>query len=225
MRTSTISVQNVKSVRGELQTDKITRSASATPHVAVVVSSLLAVAVAAALMSLTLCVWLKPPPIMVATGYISLAGIVAASAALERLLEPISSIWNPPGSQQGKRNAKQAKAANAGAGGNQADLTVAQAMDKVQEAADDPQASDEKVARLVQTAADKQAKLRADKTIFYWALASICGLGISGGFGFLLLQSVATSHVNKVLDLVVTGLVIGSGTKPMHDLIVGMQSK
>src|SRR5258707_11706559 len=58
-------------------------------------------------------------------------------------------------------------------------------------------------------AADKQAeadKLREKRTIIFWAIASICGLGISGGFGFFLLQSVSTTPVNSFLDLAITGL-------------------
>jgi hypothetical protein len=77
-------------------------------------------------------------------------------------------------------------------------------------------------------AADKQAeadKLREKRTIIFWAIASICGLGISGGFGFFLLQSVSTTPVNSFLVLAITGLTIGAGTKPLHDLITSMQVK
>lgn len=58
-----------------------------------------------------------------------------------------------------------------------------------------------------------------------WAIASVCGLGLSGGFGFFLLQSVASTPVNSFLDLSVTGLAIGAGTKPLHDLITSIQTK
>ncbi len=61
-------------------------------------------------------------------------------------------------------------------------------------------------------------------TTGFWAIASVCGLGISG-VGFFLLQSVSSDHVNTVLDLAVTGLAIGAGTKPVHDLITSIQSK
>src|ERR1700722_4531565 len=50
-------------------------------------------------------------------------------------------------------------------------------------------------------------------------------LVLAGSFGFFLLQSVASDHVNRALDLVVTGLAIGAGTKPLHDLITSIQSK
>jgi hypothetical protein len=81
--------------------------------------------------------------------------------------------------------------------------------------------------RTRQAAADQAVAdaRRTERAIIFWAIASICGLGISGGFGFFLLQSVASSHVNTVLDLAVTGLAIGAGTKPVHDLITSIQSK
>lgn len=105
-------------------------------------------------------------------------------------------------------------------------LTASQAVGIANAAAVDPQLSESEVAPMVQTAADKMAQVRADKTVVFWALASICGLAISGSFGFLLLQAISKSqHVNQCLDLIVTGLVIGAGTKPLHDLITGIQSK
>lgn len=103
--------------------------------------------------------------------------------------------------------------------------TASDAMAMAKAAASDPQLTSADVGYLVQAAADKQAKLRADRTVFFWAIATIFGLGISGGFGFLLLQTVSSNHVNRLLDLLVTGLTIGAGTKPMHDLITGIQSK
>jgi hypothetical protein len=104
-------------------------------------------------------------------------------------------------------------------------LTATQAVGIATAAAVDPQLSESQVAPMVQTAADKLAQVRADKTVVFWALASICGLAISGSFGFLLLQAISSQHVNQCLDLIVTGLVIGAGTKPLHDLITGIQSK
>ena len=68
-------------------------------------------------------------------------------------------------------------------------------------------------------------KQRFERAIIFWALASICGLAISGGFGLFLLQSISTSHVNSFLDLNATGLAIGAGTKPVHDAITGLAKK
>jgi hypothetical protein len=92
----------------------------------------------------------------------------------------------------------------------------------------DPATDAAAVAVKAAKAADEQAKadrLREQRTIIFWAIASICGLGISGGFGFFLLQSVSVTPVNSFLDLAITGLTIGAGTKPLHDLITSMQAK
>jgi hypothetical protein len=60
---------------------------------------------------------------------------------------------------------------------------------------------------MVTQAAADQAKvdtLRTKRAIIFWAIASACGLAISGGFGLFVLQSVANGHVNAFLDLIVT---------------------
>jgi hypothetical protein len=261
MRTSTVTVTNVhKPADGAPQVNPVSASSTQSPHWPVVALSFGSVAVAAAIMCFTLDQWLKPPIFHTVTGYIPLAGIVAVSTALERFLEPISSML-PPMSQSGSKADRTAatKAKNAATKAmndseaaarnpntNEADktwlnqqatqaltiahahaigLTAAQAMDIAHTAAIDPQLSEAAVTPILQTAADKTAQLRADRTVFFWALASICGLVISGGFGFLLLQAISSQHVNQCLDLIVTGLVIGAGTKPLHDLITGIQSK
>jgi hypothetical protein len=79
-------------------------------------------------------------------------------------------------------------------------------------------------------AADNQAQVDARRTqraMIFWAIASTCGLVLYGGFGFFLLQSVASphTHVNSFIDLAVTGLTIGAGTKPLHDLVTSVQTK
>jgi hypothetical protein len=98
--------------------------------------------------------------------------------------------------------------------------------DAVQAGADPDKKANE-VQPLVGEAANAQAvidKKTANRTILFWAIASICGLAVSGGFGLFLLQSITSTHVNSFLDLCITGLVIGAGTKPLHDLITNIQT-
>jgi hypothetical protein len=205
MAISTFTVTNMHTTdHGVTHTDPVSRTASQAPHLSVVLGSMLAVAAAAVVMWFAFSTWIKPNIVHISTGYFPLAAIVAITAALERLLEPLSSFLNPPGAKPAQVN---------------------RAKKAARDAADDRTKTNAYVGPLVQDAADKLAQLRADRTIFYWAIASICGLGIAGGFGFLLLQSVASNHVNGFLDLAVTGFAIGAGTKPLHDLITGMQSK
>lgn len=46
----------------------------------------------------------------------------------------------------------------------------------------------------------------------------------SGGFGLFLLRAVNAPHVPVWIDVIVTGLVLGAGTKPLHDLITNLQT-
>jgi hypothetical protein len=97
----------------------------------------------------------------------------------------------------------------------------------------------------VDLAAAAQAELdqrRADKAIAYWALASVLGLLLSATLGLYLLHIVglrddglatdgtwaggalSAAGIRHMLDLLVTGLAIGGGTKPLHDLISNLQA-
>jgi hypothetical protein len=97
----------------------------------------------------------------------------------------------------------------------------------------------------VDLAAAAQAELdqrRADKMVAYWALASILGLLLSATLGLYLLHIVGLrgdglaedgtwtggamtpSGIRHMLDILVTGLAIGGGTKPLHDLISNLQA-
>jgi hypothetical protein len=97
----------------------------------------------------------------------------------------------------------------------------------------------------VDLAAAAQAELdqrRADKAVAYWALASILGLLLSATLGIYLLHIVglrsdglatdgtwaagilSATGIRHALDLLVTGLAIGGGTKPLHDLISNLQA-
>jgi hypothetical protein len=67
-------------------------------------------------------------------------------------------------------------------------------------------------------AADAMALFRANSTVLMWGLASLVGCMISGGLGLLLLHSIGV-QAPALLDVAVTGLALGAGTKPLHDLI------
>lgn len=197
-----------KDTTGATRTSPISAAAAPDPPSLLVTwLSMLAVVVVAVIMCFAYRYWVKPKPIHLMAGYVPYAGVVAAAAALERFLEPLSKLLMPTASDKQEAAKKKTDA---------------------EKAAADPGKPATTVQGLVEIAAQCQAvieKLRNSRAILFWAIASICGLAISGGFGFFLLQSVATSHVNPYLDLVVTGLTIGAGTKPTHDLITSIQAK
>lgn len=210
MATATVTVPNVTGIGGAGQTAPVSASAAAAPPSArVTTTSIFAVAAAIVLMSLAHRYWIKPmPSLKIASSYVPYAGVVAAAAALERFLEPVSNLLMNNKAQAAKQKAAMTKT-RARAAGTDPSVHMAAVQLITQEAAD------------AQAGADTE---RANRAVFFWAIASICGIGIAGGFGFFLLQSIAAG-VNPYLDLAVTGLTIGAGTKPTHDLITSLQAK
>jgi hypothetical protein len=67
-------------------------------------------------------------------------------------------------------------------------------------------------------AADAVALFRANSTVTMWGLASFVGCLLSGWLGLSLLHTVGV-QAPPALDVVVTGLALGAGTKPLHDVI------
>lgn len=60
-------------------------------------------------------------------------------------------------------------------------------------------------------------------TATLWALASALGMAFAGGLGVLLLHGVGAGRAPRWLDVIVTGIAIGGGSKPLHDLIENLQ--
>ena len=209
---ATVTVANVRDTDAGMHVSPVSASAAPPPTPwMVVIISMLAVAAASAVMWFAYGDWVKPAAIKIMTGYVPFAGLVVVTAALERLLEPLGQVLMPKDSSPAS-----------------AWQTAASSKTKAQAAAADPGTSTQDVQLRTQEAALAQAAAdgrRTQRTVIFWAIASVCGLGISGGFGFFLLQPVVANHVNSFLDLVVTGLAIGAGTKPVHDLITSIQSK
>jgi hypothetical protein len=91
-------------------------------------------------------------------------------------------------------------------------------------------------AAVAQTAHHRSQSARA---VLMWATASVLAMLVCASLGNFLLRSVETpspakttassapapaKDPNRVLDLLVTGLVVGAGTKPLHDLITLIQT-
>jgi hypothetical protein len=65
-------------------------------------------------------------------------------------------------------------------------------------------------------------QIRRNRAVITWAIASFVAMVLSGWFGFQLLRSTGLDAPGGI-DVVITGLAIGSGTKPLHDLISNLQ--
>jgi hypothetical protein len=141
--------------------------------------------------------------------YTALAAVVLFATALERLLQPLSKYLLPDGAEQtatqtAKKDARE-KAAD-----------PAEPINNVQTAAD--------------IAADKVATLsrkKSERAVIMWSVAT--ALAFSGpallGIFFLRVVSIAGSDPNRFLDMLVTALIVGAGTKPVHDAIANIEAK
>jgi hypothetical protein len=137
-----------------------------------------------------------PTPFKVASNLSAFAALFVAAAAIERLLEPFTRFFGQVESAKSKRDSAVVAMADTGD---------------------------------AQDAASQQAALnqaRANRSVMVWALATGVSMVFSAACGFYLLHSIAApgGSPNAALDILLTGLVIGSGTKPLHDLVSRVQS-
>ncbi|OLB65149.1 MAG: hypothetical protein AUI10_08055 [Actinobacteria bacterium 13_2_20CM_2_72_6] len=127
------------------------------------------------------------------------AGIVVFAGAVERFLEPFAH-WLPGAKTRNEYEAAVAALTNGHPG-----VTLG----------------------AVATAKAKLDRAQANRTVLLWALATMVAAAASGASGFYLLHMIAASDwaggIPLWVDALVTGLVVGTGTKPLHDLITRAQ--
>ena len=78
----------------------------------------------------------------------------------------------------------------------------------------------------VQDAADKKAKeekIESNTSLIAWGANSCVAAVAAGGLGLYLLDAIGVQDVHRWVDVAVTSLVIGGGTKPLHDLIKNVE--
>ncbi|MBM0279905.1 hypothetical protein [Micromonospora tarensis] len=123
--------------------------------------------------------------------------LLVFAAAVERILEPFSR-WLP---------------------GRAAEAALARTVAELDGRADGPTAADREALAVAST---RVARAKANRTIVAWGLASGLATVASSAGGFYVLHAVAGGDWNGVavwVDAIVTGVMVGSGTKPLHDLI------
>jgi hypothetical protein len=110
-------------------------------------------------------------------------------------------------------------------------LGTEKAKDKRDEAAVEPAEPADAATKKtkLQALADAQAKVdkwRQAGAIIHWGVATGISFVIVGQLGVLLLATVRAEESPapaRWVDLLVTGLVIGAGTKPIHDLVAKLE--
>jgi len=60
------------------------------------------------------------------------------------------------------------------------------------------------------------------RAIWLWIVASALGIGLAFGIQLDLVKASGTA-INQTVDQILTGIIIGAGTKPLHDLISYVQ--
>jgi hypothetical protein len=135
-----------------------------------------------------------PTTFRVGDPMITFATLFVMAAAVERVLEPFSR-WMPGQAEQGRYEKAVADMDNGVAGATHAAAHYKAALDSA----------------------------RASRTVLMWGLATLVATLLSAGAGFYLLRSISADAgwhgVAAWADALVTGLIVGSGTKPLHDFL------
>jgi hypothetical protein len=134
------------------------------------------------------------PAVQLAEGVAAFALFYVAAQAIERVIEPIASM-DPV--KKRRQNARDQALAAAASGGSAEAAAVAQgALDQ----------------------------WRANRAVLLWAIATILGMFASAKLGLYMVSALVEVDPNVHLDILVTGLAIGGGTKPLHDLVTKLQA-
>jgi hypothetical protein len=151
--------------------------------------------------------------IKAAAGFASFAALYIVAQAVERLIQPLTYLV-------GKADQKK-----------EAEKDLTDAKKAVLEG------SSGSATTAATTTVKKEAELeaiQAHRAILFWAIATAISLIVCGRLGLGLLQSVAEVTGSdgggaptwfRNWDVVITGIAVGAGTKPLHDLISFIQSK
>ena len=148
--------------------------------------------------------------IVAAEGFASFAVIYVVAQAIERLLQPISEVF---GKATQKKKAKEELARARVALASESQDSEAQRM------------------RVVE-AKSLLGEIEAHRALLFWMLATVASLLVCGYLELGLIQSVAKvtgtdgeipDHFHQ-LDVVITGIAVGAGTKPLHDTISFIQA-
>ena len=125
--------------------------------------------------------------------------LIIFAAAVERMLEPFTQRL-PGRSARADYERSVARLANRDPGVTVADVALAKA---------------------------RVDRARADRVVIVWGAATAVATIFCAGTGFFVLRALANEPdwdgVATWTDALVTGLIVGSGTKPVHDIIARLQ--
>lgn len=144
----------------------------------------------------------KTDLLVVSSNWSAFGALFVLALAVERLLEPFSEWLGPSTTDAAVKRDKEVAAAE----GNEA------AAGSTKKAAESQ---------------DRLTRARRETAIVTWAVATALAYIACGGLKVLLLSAIVDTKLGGVpgrsMDLLVTGLVVGAGTKPLHDLVSNIQ--
>jgi hypothetical protein len=163
--------------------------------------------------------WIHGEQPTVTAGFNAFALLFVMSLAIERVIAPIAPILGPD------TTVPKAKLAKARAG---AEARVAAPVPAAHAAAPGPGADAVPPGAEVVHAQIEVADSRSKTALVTWGVATGLACVLSASLNVTLLHAMTIptgAHSPYWVDLLVTGLVIGAGTKPLNDLWSRLQSK
>jgi hypothetical protein len=147
-----------------------------------------------------------------------------AAQGIERLLEPVSLLFTDADDalKTAEGEVEKAKKAATAEQAENIEKKLASSTAKVTEAKKlDLQVKLDAAA----TAVAKLKKSKNNRKVIFWALASSVAILASASMELYLLRTVGISSAPRYLEVLATGLIIGAGTKPLHDLVTLISAK
>ncbi|WP_285029634.1 hypothetical protein [Mycolicibacterium sp. lyk4-40-TYG-92] len=144
-----------------------------------------------------------------------------AALAIERLLEPFSDAILPTATSE-----MEAGTALKKAGAQTAAFVHSRAQRRQADTGDsssDGDADTNEVTQAIKSAATKAEKLsvrQLARTTAFWVIATCAGMVVAASMNLYFLSTVGIAATKPWwAEILATGLIIGGGTKPLHDLV------
>jgi hypothetical protein len=140
------------------------------------------------------------------TGVGIFAVFFVAAQAIERLLEPVADMLQGDTASAVATTSKEANEA----------VTAAASAPDPDKATAATTANDKMHALANATALNSKAT--AERKVVFWAVACVVGIVGAAALHLFLFATIGFTSAPPALDVFATGLVVGAGTKPLHDL-------
>jgi hypothetical protein len=151
---------------------------------------------------------IDPKPFVAAAGFSAFAPLYVLAQSIERVMEPFVKYLGSTDDEKEEGSDKKTTK-------DEAKAKLETAVAALNNGEGSPDTAAHYLALLTQ--------IRRNTTVIAWAIASATAMVLCGIFGFRLLSATGLDVPWGGLDVVITGLAVGSGTKPLHDLISNMQ--